>query len=116
MDAPTSHPPWRGLLLASHQSPWAVGKDEGRDFTNRYEPVLLMTSPGKLDIQGESDLLTLVETAQYLRLSRHTLYKMAASGRIPAMKAGRQWRFSKRALGEWMLHHAKIEGRAADKR
>ncbi len=52
-------------------------------------------------------LLTLDEAAALLRLSRYTLYKMAAAGRIPAMKAGRQWRFSRRDLHEWLKANAK---------
>ncbi len=63
----------------------------------------LMRKEASRDVAlNPGDLLTLEETARFLRLSPHTLYKMAASGRIPALKAGRQWRFSKGDLQEWL--------------
>jgi excisionase family DNA binding protein len=64
--------------------------------------------------QGMRSLLTLEETAQFLRLSRHTLYKMLASGRIPALRAGRQWRFSKEDLQAWLTSNAKKRRRSSD--
>ncbi|MFQ3676133.1 MAG: helix-turn-helix domain-containing protein [Endomicrobiia bacterium] len=47
-------------------------------------------------------LMTLEEVAKYLRLSVHTLYKMAQEGRIPALKAGTQWRFKKEEVDHWL--------------
>jgi excisionase family DNA binding protein len=41
--------------------------------------------------------VTVKELGQYLRLSETTLYKLAASGKIPAFKIGDSWRFD---LGE----------------
>jgi excisionase family DNA binding protein len=41
--------------------------------------------------------VTVKELGQYLRLSEATLYKLAASGKIPAFKIGDSWRFD---LGE----------------
>lgn len=46
--------------------------------------------------------LTGVEAAGYLQVTRETLYGMAQRGEIPARKVGREWRFSKRALDEWL--------------
>jgi len=53
----------------------------------------------------EHSLMTLVEVARYLRLTTHTLYKMAEQGRIPAMKAGRVWRFRKSEIDQWMKNN-----------
>lgn len=50
-------------------------------------------------------LMTLEEVAKYLRLSVHTLYKMAEQRRIPALKAGKQWRFKKEEIDKWMEKH-----------
>lgn len=47
-------------------------------------------------------LMTLEEVAKYLRLSVHTLYKMAEQKRVPALKAGKQWRFKKEEIDKWM--------------
>ena len=41
--------------------------------------------------------VTVKELGRYLRLSEATLYKLAASGKIPAFKIGDSWRFD---LGE----------------
>ena len=46
--------------------------------------------------------MTLPEVAHYLRLTTHALYKMAEQGRIPALKAGGQWRFLKPDVDAWM--------------
>lgn len=47
-------------------------------------------------------LMTIKEVAKYLRLSVHTLYKMAEQKRIPALKAGKQWRFKKEEIDKWL--------------
>lgn len=54
------------------------------------------------DEQIPEKLMTLEEVAEYLRLSIHTIYKMAQSGRIPAYKIGKQWRFKKRKIDNWI--------------
>lgn len=55
-----------------------------------------------------AELMTLKEVAQYLRLSIQTLYKMVEQGRIPALKAGAQWRFRKTEVDEWMRKKAAV--------
>lgn len=40
-----------------------------------------------------SDILTLKETAEYLRVSGQTVYNMIKDRRIKAYKVGREWRF-----------------------
>ncbi|MFQ5884517.1 MAG: helix-turn-helix domain-containing protein [Thermoplasmata archaeon] len=47
-------------------------------------------------------LMTLEEVADYLRISKDTLYKMAQEGRIPASKIGVQWRFRKEDIDRWV--------------
>ncbi len=39
------------------------------------------------------DVLTADEAAEYLRVSRKTLYRLVAAGKIPGQKVGRSWRF-----------------------
>ncbi len=53
-----------------------------------------------------SEFMTLPEVAEYLRLSIHTIYKMAQKGRIPALKAGAVWRFNRADIDEWMRSEA----------
>lgn len=50
--------------------------------------------------------MTLPEVAEYLRLSIHTIYKMAQNGRIPGLKAGAAWRFDRAEIDEWMRNGA----------
>ena len=46
--------------------------------------------------------LTLDELAEYLKLSRTKLYRMAQKGEIPASKVGAQWRFDRDEIDAWM--------------
>ena len=49
-----------------------------------------------------SDVLTSDQAAQYLQLGLSTLKRLAREHRIPAAKAGRQWRFRKADLDRWL--------------
>ena len=55
---------------------------------------------------SKREFMTLPEVAEYLRLSIHTIYKMAQNGRIPALKAGAVWRFNRTEINEWMKREA----------
>ena len=46
--------------------------------------------------------MTLEEVAKYLKLQPQTVYKWAQEGQIPAAKLGKEWRFRKRVLDEWV--------------
>lgn len=48
------------------------------------------------------NLMTLEEVADYLRLSKDTLYRMAGTGKLPASKVGSQWRFRKADVDQWL--------------
>jgi len=47
-------------------------------------------------------VLTIDELAEYLKIAKSTLYKLAQQGRIPAQKVGRHWRFRKAAIDRWL--------------
>jgi excisionase family DNA binding protein len=47
-------------------------------------------------------ILTLDEVSSMLRVDKATVYRMARKKRIPAAKVGRQWRFDKNQLNEWL--------------
>lgn len=49
-----------------------------------------------------SELMTLQEVAGYLRVTTKTIYRLLENGRIPAVKVGHQWRFSKSSVDEWL--------------
>jgi len=52
-------------------------------------------------MEGNSSIMTLEETARYLKIGKSTLYKMAREGKIPAVKIANQWRFRKEDIDKW---------------
>jgi excisionase family DNA binding protein len=48
-------------------------------------------------------LLTPVEVAARLRLSRSTIYRLAEAGLLPAKRIGSQWRIDRDDLEAWLL-------------
>jgi len=50
----------------------------------------------------EDSILTIDQVAKYLQVSPQTVYKWAQDGEIPAAKLGKEWRFRKRILDEWL--------------
>ena len=49
-----------------------------------------------------TDLLTTKELQEILNIDRTTIYRMAESGRVPAVKVGNQWRFPKQQIETWL--------------
>ncbi len=50
----------------------------------------------------ETDILTIKEVAEYLRLTEKTAYRLASEGKIPGFKVGGSWRFRKSEIDEWI--------------
>jgi len=48
------------------------------------------------------EIMTIGETAEYLRISMSSLYKLAQDGRIPCQKVGRHWRFRRQTIDRWL--------------
>ena len=53
-------------------------------------------------MEGFGEIMTLKETAKYLKIGKSTLYKMAREGKIPAVKIANQWRFRKEDIDKWL--------------
>jgi len=51
---------------------------------------------------AEIDIMTIEQVAKYLKLKPQTIYKWAQEGSIPAAKIGKEWRFRKRIIDEWI--------------
>jgi len=47
-------------------------------------------------------LMTVQEVSDYLRVTKKTIYRLLRRGKIPATKVGKQWRFDKAAIDEWL--------------
>ena len=46
--------------------------------------------------------MTVREVAEYLRLAEITIYRLAEAHDLPGFKAGRQWRFIKSEVDQWL--------------
>lgn len=64
----------------------------------------------KNDTQLDTDVMTIKDVAQYLRLSEAKVYELARDGSIPAFRIGKSWRFQKELLVEWIRKEAGANG------
>lgn len=48
------------------------------------------------------EILTIDEVALYLKAGKRTVYRLAASGKIPAFKLGGTWRVRRSDLDQWI--------------
>jgi excisionase family DNA binding protein len=51
-------------------------------------------------------LLTIEETAKVLGINLFTAYRYARTGKIPAVRVGRNWRVMEETLEEWLKNKA----------
>jgi excisionase family DNA binding protein len=49
-----------------------------------------------------TSVLTIDELAEYLKISKSTLYKLSQKGSVPGQKIGKHWRFHKDAIDQWL--------------
>lgn len=50
----------------------------------------------------QTDIMTIREVAEYLRLNEKTTYRYAAEGIIPGFKIGGAWRFRRDEIESWI--------------
>ncbi len=50
------------------------------------------------------EILTVKEVAKYLRVDEKTVYRLAKSGKLPAFKAGRSWRFHRADVERYVTY------------
>jgi excisionase family DNA binding protein len=46
--------------------------------------------------------LTIEEVLSYLRVTPQTIYRLIRCGELPAVRIGRQWRFRRSDLDQWL--------------
>lgn len=51
---------------------------------------------------SSGSVLTTDELADYLKIPKSTLYKLAQEGKVPGQKVGRHWRFRKETIDRWL--------------
>lgn len=56
-------------------------------------------------------LMTVAEVARWLRKHVNQIRRMAASGQMPALRAGETWRFDRETLERWMRGEVDNQGR-----
>lgn len=54
------------------------------------------------ELNGDSSIMTADEVAEYLKLSKITVYKLAKDGALPGFRIGGSWRFSKSSIEKMM--------------
>jgi len=52
--------------------------------------------------KSDSDVFTINELSEYLKIPKSSLYKLAQEGKIPCQKVGKHWRFHKEAVDLWL--------------
>ncbi len=54
------------------------------------------------------EIMTLGETADYLKIAEKTVLRMVHKGRIPCAKVGGQWRFMRTVIEDWLISRMKV--------
>jgi len=49
-----------------------------------------------------TDIMTIREVADYLKLTEKTAYRLVAEGKIPGFKVGGSWRFRRSEIEAWI--------------
>ncbi|MFN8818983.1 MAG: helix-turn-helix domain-containing protein [Holosporaceae bacterium] len=50
----------------------------------------------------DTDIMTIREVAEYLKLTEKTTYRLAAEGSVPGFKVGGSWRFRRSEIERWI--------------
>jgi excisionase family DNA binding protein len=64
-----------------------------------------------MPIEHGSSILTIDELAQYLKISKSTLYKLAQEGSLPGQKVGKHWRFHREAVDRWIMQRPEVSNK-----
>lgn len=54
-----------------------------------------------------TDIMTIKEVSEYLKLTEKTAYRLAAEGKIPGFKVGGSWRFRREDIVNWTKEASK---------
>lgn len=54
-----------------------------------------------------SEIMTMKELADYLKIAEKTAYRFALEKKIPGFKVGNAWRFRKSEINEWIKEQEK---------
>ncbi len=48
------------------------------------------------------EVMTISDLAEYLQVSKSSLYKLVQQGKVPGQKVGKHWRFSRTSINKWL--------------
>ena len=65
---------------------------------NKFKDALIK----KKDKSMDENILTIKETARYLKMSVSTVYKLILEKNLPATKVANKWRIKKSKLDKWI--------------
>ena len=57
----------------------------------------------------KSDIITVKELADYLKIAEKTAYRFALEKKIPGFKVGAAWRFRKAEIDKWIKSQEEIK-------
>ena len=57
----------------------------------------------------QTEVMTIEDVAEYLRIPISSAYKLAQDGKIPGQKVGRHWRFHRLTLEKWISHSSDFQ-------
>jgi len=63
-----------------------------------------------MPLEPDSNIFNVADVANYLKLPISTVYRLAERREIPGHKVGRQWRFQRAVIDEWLRRRS--EGRS----
>ena len=55
-----------------------------------------------MQTEMQTDIMTIREVADYLKLTEKTAYRLTAEGEIPGFKVGGSWRFRRSEIERWI--------------
>jgi excisionase family DNA binding protein len=50
----------------------------------------------------DTDIMTIKDVSDYLKLTEKTAYRLVAEGKIPGFKVGGAWRFRRKEIDAWI--------------
>lgn len=56
-----------------------------------------------------ADIVDVEGAATLLGVSMRTIYKLAAAGSLPGTKIGKEWRFARKKLIEWVANGGQVD-------
>lgn len=59
---------------------------------------------------SSSDILTVKELADFLKIAEKTAYRFASEGKVPGFKVGSAWRFRKSEIVRWIAEQEQKGG------